>query len=88
MLDFTSSEMMHGAWVADARPQYKGSYGKISFITGGLIWVVWNKIVGQSAKMGQSASGMMPENLKLLPVGPEPWFQRCVHCGKLSTIKE
>ncbi len=85
MLDF---DRLHGTWVTDER--YKGSYGRISYReTEEDYWVLWDKhaATGVGVKKKPTASRSSVRNLRILPVGPEPWFRPCLHCGHLPFEK-
>jgi len=75
-LDF---DHMHGVWVQDTR--FKGSYGRIAWREDDTrFWVRWS-YDGTNNKR-ESASVVDVEYLKLLSVGPEPWFAKCHYCGE------
>jgi len=72
---------LHGIWVSDTTD--KGSYGRVAFAEDlHNVWVVWHKHLTVLKKTSRSASRADPTDLKVLPVTPEPWFKRCIHCGK------
>ncbi len=70
----------HGVWVTDIRS--KGSYGRIAYrdnffgdlsdLVEPMFWVRW--FYNPPDDKRGSASLVGAENLKLLPVKPEPWF--------------
>jgi len=79
-LDF---DQMHGVWVTSTH--FKGSYGRIAFREDQThFWVRWTNNGHGNAKLKKSASLVDVEHLKLLPVEPEPWFGKCMHCGSYA----
>ncbi len=70
--DWTTCDW-HGVWVSDIRNP--GSYGRIAYrddLFETMFWVRW--VYNPPDIKRESANLVGAENLKLLPVTPEPWF--------------
>ena len=72
------TDQMHGVWVT--RFTYPGSYGRISYRDQDGFWIRWSD-PGYRTKVVEPASLEPFDNLKMLPVQPEPWFAKCLNCG-------
>ncbi len=70
--DWTTCDW-HGVWVTDIRSP--GSYGRIAYrdpLFRDQFWIRWASNPPDIKR--ESANLVGVENLKLLPVAPEPWF--------------
>lgn len=75
-LDF---DQMHGAWVT--RYNFPGSYGRIAVREDDThYWIKWGD-PGYRTKVVEPGSLEAVENLRMLSLQPEPWFNKCHHCG-------